>query len=94
MIEYLKSKYLLNYCAFVIEPTDDEKRELTDNGYTYYAGYIIEDKKNEHYGKWREMWVNYLSDAIGKNFSTAKAFDRIISALLSRHTGEENEKRG
>lgn len=100
MIEYLKSKYLLSYYAFVIEPTDDEERELTDNGYTYFAGYIIEDKENEHYGKRCEMWVNYLSDAIKKKFSTAKdneedeTFDRAIDALLSCHTGEENEKRG
>ncbi len=57
MIRYLESKNLINKYAFVVEPTEKEKRELVEKGYTFYSRAVIQTKDSLDYGKIEEIWI-------------------------------------
>lgn len=57
MIRYLESENLINKYAFVVEPTEQEKRELVGKGYTFFSRAIIQTKDSIDYGKIEEIWI-------------------------------------
>lgn len=57
MIKYLETKNLINKYAFVVEPTEKEKRELVEKGYTFYSRAVIQTKDSLDYGKVEEIWI-------------------------------------
>lgn len=57
MIRYLESENLINKYAFVIEPTEKEKRELIENGYQFFRSNKIQNLDNLDYGKIEEIWI-------------------------------------
>ena len=57
MSRYLERQTLINKYAFVIEPTEKEKRELVEKGYTFYSRAVIQTKDSLDYGKVEEIWI-------------------------------------
>ena len=55
MIEKFKNDNEVNEYAKLIELTEEERRQIADEGYQPWSRYMSRDQ--EHYGREEEIWI-------------------------------------